>query len=143
MKMEKKKLSRSLLIIGILVAFLAAYYIYVYFSTTPEEEAYAAAVQQMVENFDEARIKKNQNKEEEASSTKSYVEKMAKEEEAEKQLSFDKYRKEYVSEEEGGYLVEMPVKEILGEKVVEEYTYKIHVQEKDGVYKVVSMEKTD
>ena len=141
MEEKKKKIPLSFIIIGVLVAFLAAYYIYVHFSTTPEEEAYAAAVQRVVELFDEKSNKAQQEKEEEEDKTESYVEKIAKEQEQEARPYFDTYHKEYVTKEEGGYLVELPVQEIMNSKVIQEYTYEIHVKGENGAYTVVSMEK--
>lgn len=142
MEVKKKKVPIGLVIAGVLVVFLAVYYCFTYFTTTPEEKAYAAAVKRVVELSDEAYNKKNQEKEEEESS-KSYVEEIAKEQEEEARPYFDEYRKEYVKKEEGGYLVELPVQEILNSIVVNEYIYEIHVVEKDGTYHVSSMEKKD
>lgn len=135
-KEKKNKISLGFIIVGALVLVLAVYYIYVHFTTSPEEEAYGAAVQKIVEISDE----KN-SKSEEESSSKSYVEELAKDEDKEAQPYFDKYREEYVSKEKDGYLVELPVQEMLNYEVVREYTYEVHVQEKNGVYTVTSMER--
>lgn len=143
MEEKKKKIPLSFIIIGVLVVFLAAYYIYVYFSTTPEEKAYAAAVQKVVELYDERSNKAQQEKEEEEDKTESYVEKIAKEEETEARPYFDEYREKYVSKPEDGYLVELPVQEVINSEVVREYIYEIQVEEKDGEYTVVSMERKE
>ena len=148
MEVQKKRISLGFIVIGVLVVLLAIFYIYVHFSTTPEEEAYAAAVQRVVELSDEQYNKALREKEEkdarerETESRPYYVEKVAREKE-EAQPYFDKYRKEYVSKDGDGYLVELPVQEMLDYKVVEEYTYKIRVEERDGEFVVVSMERKD
>lgn len=135
-KDKKRGIPLGVIIIGGLIVILAVYYIYVSFSTSPEEEAYGAAVQKIVEYSD----KENSRPEEETSS-ESYIEKLAKDEEKKAQPYFDKYRKEYVTKEKDGYLVELPVQEMLNYEVVREYTYVVHVQEKDGEYTVISMER--
>ena len=136
MKKEKKKeITLGFIVLGVLVLILAVYLIYVRVTTTPEEEAYNAAVREIVELSDN---KKNQSEEE---TSKSYIEELAKEEEKEAQPYFDKYREEYVSKEKDGYLVELPVQEMLNYEIVREYTYEVHVQEKDGEYIVTSMER--
>ena len=135
---QKKRISLGFIVIGVLVVILAIFYIYVHISTTPEEEAYAAAVQRVVELSDEQYNKANQGEEDE-----SYVEKIAREKEEEAQPYFDKYRKEYVSKEGEGYLVELPVQEMLDYKVVKEYAYEIYVEERDGKYVVVSMNRKE
>ena len=143
MEEQKKKISRSLIVIGIFVVILVFFYIYVHISTTPEEEAYAAAVQRVVELSDEQYNKARQENENESyvEKAKKYMEKMAREKEEEAQPYFDKYRKEYVSKEGDGYLVELPVQEMLDYKVVQEYTYEIYVEERAGEFVVVSMER--
>lgn len=146
---QKKKISLGLILIGILVVILVFFYIYVHISTTPEEEAYAAAVQRVVELSDEQSNKARQEEEEkiawekETESRPRYVEKVAREKEAAAQPYFDKYREEYVVKEEDGYLVKMPVQEMLNDKVVKEYTYEIYVEERDGKYVVTSMERKE
>ena len=141
---KKKKIPLSIVIIGVLVVFLAAYYIYVNISTTPEEEAYAAAVQKVVELFDEKSNKAQQEEQKDKEEkTESYVEKIAKEEEQEARPYFDKYRKEYVKKENDSYRVELPVQEIMNSKVIREYTYEISVMEKDGKYIIDSMERKE
>lgn len=137
---QKKKRPLGVIIIGVFVVVLAAFYIYVHVSTTPEEKAYAAAVQRVVELSDERYQKAQQDEEEEEK--ESYVEKIARKQE-EARPYFDKYRKEYVAKEGEGYLVRMPVQEMLDDKVVAEYTYEIRVEKKDGEYAVVSMDKTE
>lgn len=138
---QKKRISLGFIVIGVLVVILAIFYIYVHISTTPEEEAYAAAVQRVVELSDEQYNKANKANQEEED--ESYVEKIAREKEEEAQPYFDKYRKEYVSKEGEGYLVELPVQEMLDYKVVKEYAYEIYVEERDGKYVVVSMERKE
>lgn len=137
MEKNKKGISLGLIVIGVLVLILAVYYIYVHFTTTPEEEAYAAAVQKVVELSD----KKNNSTPEEDEETESYVEKLAKEEEEGTQPYFDEYREKYVSKEKDGYLVRLPVQEMLNYEVVQEYTYEVYVEEKDGKYTVITMER--
>ena len=141
METQKKRVSRGLIVIGALVVILAVFYIYVHFSTTPEEKAYAAAVQRVVELSDEQYNKAQQGNEEDEE--ESYVEKIARKKEEEAQPYFDKYRQEYVSKEGDGYLVEMPVQEMLDYKVVQEYIYEIYVEERDGEYVVVSMNRKE
>lgn len=144
MEVQKKRISLGLIAIGVLVVLLVVFYIYVHFSTTPEEEAYAAAVQRVVELSDERYNKTQQEKEEdEETSAPRYVEKIARKKEAEAQPYFDKYREEYVSKEGDGYLIKMPVQEMLDYEVVQEYTYEIRVEERDGEYVVVSMDRRE
>ena len=149
METHKKRISRGLIVIGVLVVLLAVFYVYVHFSTTPEEEAYAAAVQRVVELSDERYNKAQQEEEEkiarekETESRPRYVEKVAREKEAAAQPYFDKYREEYVVKEGDGYLVKMPVQEMLNDKVVKEYTYEIYVEERNGEYVVVSMNRKE
>lgn len=144
MDVQKKRISLGLIVIGVLAVLMAVFYIYVHFSTTPEEEAYAAAVQKVVELSDEQYNKAQQEKEgDEETSAPRYVEKIAREKEAEAQPYFDKYRKEYVSKEGDSYLVKLPVQEMLDYEVVQEYTYEIRVEERNGEYVVVSMDKKD
>lgn len=149
MEEKKKRISLGLIVIIVLVVVLAIFYIYVHLSTTPEEEAYAAAVQRVVELSDEQYNKAHQEGEEkiagkkEAETRPYYVEKIAREKEVAAQPYFDKYREEYVVKEENGYLVKMPVQEMLNDKVVQEYVYEIRVEERDGEYVVVSMERKE
>lgn len=138
---QKKRIFFGLIVVGVFVVILAVYYAFVHFSTTPEEEAYAAALQRVVELSDEKYNKAQQ--EGENNGKESYVEKIAREKEEESRPYFDKYRKEYVSKEGDGYLVELPVQDMLNEKVVREYIYEIYVEEKDGEYIVVSMDRNE
>ncbi len=134
---NKKRVSFGLIILGFLIFVLVVYYIYVHFTTTPEERAYAAAVQKVVEVFNE---KSGAAAKDEEEKTESYVEKLAKDED-EVQPYFDEYQEKYVSKKKDGYLVKLPVQEMLNYEVVREYTYEVYVEEKDGEYTVVSMEQ--
>lgn len=142
--MKSKKLKTSLIIVLAVVILLGGYYTYVHFTTTPEEKAYAAAVRRVVEISDakyNEMIKKQEENADQNADNEGYLEKIARQEEAVAQPYFDIYREKYVTKDENVYIVELPVQEMIKDQVVSEYTYKILVEEKNGEYEVVSLEK--
>lgn len=142
--MKGKKFKTGLIVVLVVVVLLGVYYTYVHFTTTPQEKAYAAAVQRVVEISDEKyneMIKKQEESADQNADKEGYLEKIARKEEAFAQPYFDIYREKYVTKEENTYIVELPVQEMIKDQVVSEYTYKIIVEEKNGTYEVVSLEK--